>query len=138
MTEQYSQLKNQFLLKKSWQDKYREIMLLGKKLPNLPEALKVDSAKVNGCESNVWLYIDFDETAQKLVLSADSDTRIVKGLIYIIATLVNGCTLEEYARISIQEEFDELGLIQHLSASRGNGIRAITEEISHFVKQHTA
>ncbi|MCP4955041.1 MAG: SufE family protein, partial [Photobacterium aquimaris] len=58
-----------------WQQKYRQIMLLGKQLPVMPEVLKVDDALVKGCESKVWLYIDFDHTENSLVLAGDSDTR---------------------------------------------------------------
>ncbi|WP_394228627.1 SufE family protein [Pseudoalteromonas spongiae] len=135
MTEQYQRLKQHFIAKKAWQDKYREIMLLGKQLPKLPAELKVDHAKVNGCESNVWLYVDFDESEKHIVVTADSDTRIVKGLIYIISTLVNGLTVDEIKRINIQHEFNKLGLLQHLSPSRGNGILAIADAITQFAIQ---
>ena len=138
MTVFYQLLKEKLKSKSSWQDKYREIMLLGKQLPSLPDELKIDSAKVSGCESNVWLYIEFDEQEQHLLVSADSDTRIVKGLIYIITSLVNGCTIEQFLRLDIQNEFDELGLTQHLSQSRGNGIRSIAKEINSFVMSHSA
>ncbi|MDE3271351.1 SufE family protein [Pseudoalteromonas sp. G4] len=137
MTEQYLNLKQNFISKNAWQDKYRDIMLLGKQLPKLPNELKIDNAKVHGCESNVWLYIDFDESEERLVVSADSDTRIVKGLIFIICSMVNGLTIDEFKRINIQSEFESLGLIQHLSPSRGNGILAIAQKISDFAIQNS-
>lgn len=137
MTEQYLNLKQNFISKNAWQDKYRDIMLLGKQLPKLPNELKIDDAKVHGCESNVWLYIDFDESEERLVVSADSDTRIVKGLILIICSMVNGLTIDEFKRINIQSEFESLGLIQHLSPSRGNGILAIAQKISDFAIQNS-
>lgn len=137
MTEQYLNLKQNFISKNAWQDKYRDIMLLGKELPKLPNELKIDDVKVNGCESNVWLYIDFDESEERLVVSADSDTRIVKGLIFIICSMVNGLTIDEFKRINIQSEFESLGLIQHLSPSRGNGILAIAQKISDFAIQNS-
>jgi cysteine desulfuration protein SufE len=138
MTVFYQLLKEKLKSKSTWQDKYREIMLLGKQLPSLPDQLKIESAKVSGCESNVWLHIGFDDKEQHLLVSADSDTRIVKGLIYIITSLVNGCTIEQFQNLDIQNEFDELGLTQHLSPSRGNGIRAIAKEIKAFAQSHTA
>lgn len=137
MTEQYLNLKQNFISKNAWQDKYRDIMLLGKELPKLPNELKIDNVKVHGCESNVWLYIDFDENEERLVVSADSDTRIVKGLIFIICSMVNGLTIDEFKRINIQSEFESLGLIQHLSPSRGNGILAIAQKISDFAIQNS-
>ncbi|GEK09191.1 SufE family protein [Pseudoalteromonas sp. McH1-7] len=112
-----------------WQAKYREIMLFGKQLPELPEALKVGSALVSGCDSKVWLYVDLDESAQQLVLIADSDTRIVKGLLAIIIAAYAGKTPEQASQFSAYTLFESLGLISHLSPSRGNGIRAIVDQI---------
>jgi len=112
-----------------WQQKYRQIMLLGKQLPVMPEVLKVDDALVKGCESKVWLYIDFDHTENSLVLAGDSDTRIVKGLLALILALYNGLTPEQATQINAYDEFERLGLISHLSPSRGNGIKAMVDKI---------
>jgi len=118
-----------------WQQKYRQIMLLGKQLPVMPEVLKVDDALVKGCESKVWLYIDFDHTENSLVLAGDSDTRIVKGLLALILALYNGLTPEQAAQINAYDEFERLGLISHLSPSRGNGIKAMVDKIQTMAKQ---
>ena len=118
-----------------WQQKYRQIMLLGKQLPVMPEVLKVDDALVKGCESKVWLYIDFDHTENSLVLAGDSDTRIVKGLLALILALYNGLTPEQATQINAYDEFERLGLISHLSPSRGNGIKAMVDKIQTMAKQ---
>ena len=118
-----------------WQQKYRQIMLLGKQLPVMPEVLKVDDALVKGCESKVWLYIDFDHTENSLVLAGDSDTRIVKGLLALILALYNGLTPEQAAQINAYNEFERLGLISHLSPSRGNGIKAMVDKIQTMAEQ---
>ena len=118
-----------------WQQKYRQIMLLGKQLPVMPEVLKVDDALVKGCESKVWLYIDFDHTENSLVLAGDSDTRIVKGLLALILALYNGLTPEQAAQINAYDEFERLGLISHLSPSRGNGIKAMVDKIQNMAEQ---
>ncbi|MCF2914936.1 SufE family protein [Pseudoalteromonas sp. Cn5-37] len=118
-----------------WQQKYRQIMLLGKQLPVMPEVLKVDDALVKGCESKVWLYIDFDHTENSLVLAGDSDTRIVKGLLALILALYNGLTPEQAAQINAYDEFERLGLISHLSPSRGNGIKAMVDKIQTMAEQ---
>ena len=118
-----------------WQQKYRQIMLLGKQLPVMPEVLKVDDALVKGCESKVWLYIDFDHTENSLVLAGDSDTRIVKGLLALILAVYNGLTPEQAAQINAYDEFERLGLISHLSPSRGNGIKAMVDKIQTMAKQ---
>ena len=119
-----------------WQQKYRQIMLLGKQLPVIPEVLKVDDALVKGCESKVWLYIDFDHTENSLVLAGDSDTRIVKGLLALILALYNGLTPEQAAQINAYDEFERLGLISHLSPSRGNGIKAMVDKIQTMAEQN--
>ena len=64
----------------SWQQKYREIMLLGKTLPPLADILKTDDALVQGCESKVWMFVEFDLTENALVVIGDSDTRIVNTM----------------------------------------------------------
>ena len=118
-----------------WQQKYRQIMLLGKQLPVMPEVLKVDDALVKGCESKVWLYIDFDHTENSLVLAGDSDTRIVKGLLALILALYNGLKPEQATQINAYDEFERLGLISHLSPSRGNGIKAMVDKIQTMAEQ---
>ena len=118
-----------------WQQKYRQIMLLGKKLPVMPDVLKVDDALVKGCESKVWLYIDFDHSENSLVLAGDSDTRIVKGLLALILALYNGLTPEQATQINAYNEFERLGLISHLSPSRGNGIKAIVDKIQTMAQE---
>lgn len=132
MNIEYNELKSRFMQHSSWQDKYRELMLTGKTLPALPEALKTDDTKVSGCESNVWLYKAFAADETHLVFCADSDTKIVKGLLVLLLTMVNGLTPEAIIELDLVAEFESLGLLSHLSESRGNGIRAIASEIKHF------
>lgn len=132
----YSELKTKFQALGAWQQRYRELMLLGKALPTFGAELKVEGAKVSGCESNVWMYIDFDQNEDTLVIIADSDTRIVKGLLYIVLSLYQGKTPTEVMAIDAEKEFTELGLFKHLSPSRGNGIKAIVGSINQFAEQH--
>ncbi|MBD1581421.1 SufE family protein [Pseudoalteromonas sp. S16_S37] len=112
-------------------------MLLGKQLPTLPDVLKTEQAKVTGCESNVWLHIELDEQQQNLLLVGDSDTRIVKGLLAIVLAMYSGKTPTEAKQIDAYQEFESLGLIKHLSPSRGNGIKAIVETIQKQIAQLT-
>ncbi|QTH71514.1 SufE family protein [Pseudoalteromonas xiamenensis] len=115
-----------------WQAKYRQIMLLGKQLPTLPEMLKTDDVLVKGCESKVWLHLAWDDHSGCLVAVGDSDTRIVKGLLAIILAFYNGKRSDEINQMDVVSLFEELELIQHLSPSRGNGIHAINEQIKTF------
>lgn len=129
MTNSFKKISTDIQQASGWQQKYRQIMLLGKQLPPFPEPLKVDDALVKGCESKVWLYVDFDLSENHLVLAGDSDTRIVKGLLALILALYNGLTPDKVRNIDAYEQFELLGLINHLSPSRGNGIKAIVDKI---------
>ncbi|MFP3350378.1 SufE family protein [Pseudoalteromonas sp. SIMBA_153] len=135
MTHTYQLVSKNIENSASWQQKYREIMLLGKTLPPLADILKTDDALVQGCESKVWMFVEFDLTENALVVIGDSDTRIVKGLLALILALYNGLTPEEVLNVNAYEEFEKLGLISHLSASRGNGVKAMVEKIQTLAKQ---
>ncbi|USD64713.1 cysteine desulfurase sulfur acceptor subunit CsdE [Vibrio sp. SCSIO 43136] len=112
---------------KGWEDRYRQVIQWGKKLPAMPEELKSDQVTVSGCESKVWLVsenIDGD-----WYWCADSDARIVRGLITLVLAAYQGKTSQEIQAFDIDSYFDKLGLIAHLSPSRGNGLKAIVEQI---------
>jgi len=120
-------LREQFSAMKSWEDKYRFILRLGKTLPTMDSSLQTDDALLNGCESNVWFHASIDE--DKLVLMVYSDAKIVRGLISIICESFKDLTLMQVKSFDCIEFLEELGLLSHLSPSRGNGIRAIVEQI---------
>ena len=121
---------------KSWQDKYRQIMLLGKELPPLPETLRTSDALLQGCESNVWLHHYYDEETMKLYFAADSDARVIRGLIALVLTSLSGYTPLEIERSDIESWFKELELYNHLSPSRGNGVRAIIKAIQSVSRRY--
>ena len=112
---------------KSWDGKYREIMLLGKQLPLFQAELKLDEALVSGCESQVWLYANWQD--QQLWLALSSDSKIVRGLLAIVLAKFNGKTKDEISSVNVDQYFEKLGLSQHLSPSRSNGLHAIVEKI---------
>lgn len=112
---------------KGWDGKYREIMLLGKQLPLFQAELKLDEALVSGCESQVWLYANWRN--QQLWLALSSDSKIVRGLLAIVLAKFNGKTKDEISGVDVDEYFENLGLSQHLSPSRSNGLHAIVEKI---------
>ncbi|PSW12591.1 cysteine desulfurase sulfur acceptor subunit CsdE [Photobacterium sanctipauli] len=110
-----------------WEDRYRTVIQLGKKLPALPEEFKQDQLKVSGCESQVWLAHQQD--GEVFHFAADSDARIVRGLITLVLAAYEGKTAEQIRQFDIDGYFDGLGLMAHLSPSRGNGLKAIVEQI---------
>ncbi|WP_299731436.1 SufS family cysteine desulfurase [uncultured Endozoicomonas sp.] len=113
----------------NWQARYREIMMLAKELPALPEAWKTEDARLHGCESSVWLHSHYDDETMQLYFAADSDARVIRGLIAMVLSVYSGQTPETIERENIEQWFQELGLYNHLSPSRGNGLRAIVKEI---------
>lgn len=113
---------------KGWNARYREIMLQGKQLPNLPEEFKNTTNLVKGCESNTWLVHKFSQD-KTLLLSADSDARIIRGILALVIEIFNHKTAAQIKETDIDKVFSELSLQQHLSPSRGNGIRAVVDRI---------
>ncbi|QQX81067.1 SufE family protein [Shewanella sp. KX20019] len=111
----------------NWQERYRQIMLLGKTLPKLDECFRVDTAQVRGCESNAWLY--HCEIEGKHYFLADSDARIVKGLIALLLIACNGKTSAEITDFDPKPFFKQLGLEGQLSPSRTNGLLALANAI---------
>jgi cysteine desulfuration protein SufE len=117
------ELLEQFGQAANWQERYRQIMLLGKSLPTLDDALRVDAAQVRGCESQAWLY--HREIAGRHYYLADSDARIVKGLTGLLLAACHGKTLAEIDRFDAGSYFEQLGLSGQLSPSRTNGLYAL-------------
>ena len=114
---------------KSWQDKYRQLMLLGKELPRLPEDSRTEEARLQGCESTVWLHHHYDDETMTLHFAADSDARIIRGLIALVLTAFSGKKPADIEQVDLDSWFKELDLYNHLSPSRGNGLKAIIKEI---------
>jgi cysteine desulfuration protein SufE len=111
----------------SWEDRYKYIIDLGKELPPLPEHFRTDEYLVRGCQSQVWLVHDLRD--QHLFFQADSDAFIVKGLLGVVLAAYNGKTPAQVLAVDIAAYFDSLSLLQHLSSTRGNGLKAMVKRI---------
>jgi sulfur transfer protein SufE len=112
---------------KSWDAQYRLIIQLGKTLAEMDDALKIESNQVKGCESQAWLVIQ--ELGGRYYFQMDSDTRVVKGLMKIVVLIFQGKTKQEITEIKCHDLFQQLGLLNHLSPSRVNGLLAIVNAI---------
>lgn len=117
---------------KGWEDRYRQVIQWGKKLPIMSDALKSDQVTVSGCESQVWLASQ--QVDGKWYFCADSDARIVRGLIALVMAAYDGKSVQEIQAFDVDDYFDKLGLIAHLSPSRGNGLKAIVEQIQQIAQ----
>ncbi len=111
----------------SWEDRYKYIIDLGKELPVMDAAKKDDAHLVRGCQSQVW--IDSRIAEGRLWFDADSDAFIVKGLLGVVLAAYNGKTAAEVEQFPIEDYFARLGLLKHLSSTRGNGLRAMVKRI---------
>jgi cysteine desulfuration protein SufE len=111
----------------SWEDRYKYIIDLGKELPEMSVDKKDDAHLVRGCQSQVW--IDGEILEGHMWFEADSDAFIVKGLLGVVLAAYNGKTPQEITAFDIEAYFEQLGLIKHLSSTRGNGLRAMVKRI---------
>ena len=122
-------LKEEFSSCGSWEDRYKKVIDLGKKLPELAEEHKIEKNKVKGCQSQVWLVASLDEG--KIQLSADSDAVIVKGLIALLLEVYSGLKPDEVLGSS-PEFLADLGFKENLSPSRTNGLFSMVKQIQYF------
>lgn len=113
-----------------WEDRYRYVIELGKGLPDLPEDQKSADNKVQGCASQVWLVSTSDGSADPIMhFKGDSDAHIVRGLVAIVLAVYSGKKASEIAKLDAISVFSEIGLVEHLSAQRANGLRSMVNRI---------
>lgn len=129
-----TELQENFSLFDDWEDRYAYVIELGKKLPPMDEALKNPETKVEGCTSQVW-FVRQKANDGSLTFLGDSDAHIVRGLIAILFVLYGGKTPEEILAIDAREVLGGLGLDQHLSPSRTNGLFAMVGRIRAFAEE---
>ena len=120
-------LRQTFLALTQWEDKYRQLILLGKKLPALSDELKTQAREIAGCENRVWL--GYHVVDGRLHFFGDSEGRIVRGLLAVLLTAVEGKSAAELLMQDPLTLFDELGLRSQLSASRSQGLSALSEAV---------
>ena len=123
----FEEIVDDFEFLDEWEDRYRYVIELGKKMPPLDENQKIPATKVEGCASQVWIVPHIDDG--NINFDGDSDAMIVKGLIALLHTLYAGSTPAEALKIDAQAEMKRLGLDQHLSSQRSNGLRAMIGRI---------
>lgn len=113
-----------------WEERYRYLIDLGRKLPELPADAHNELNKVRGCMSQVWMTAHENAgPPSRLHFAGDSDAYIVKGLIALLFQLVNDCTPREILDTDIGGIFERLGLESHISVNRRNGFYSMVERI---------
>jgi cysteine desulfuration protein SufE len=126
-------IKSDFGVLDDWEDRYRYVIDLGRELPELPQDLRTEATKVRGCASQVWLVTDRIPAGgggrDKLAMRGASDALIVQGLIAVLFSLYEGKSADEILAIDAQKIFAELGLKDHLTQQRSNGLASMVERI---------
>ena len=118
-----------------WEDRYRYLIDLGRKLPPYPEEARTDAHKVRGCVSQVWINPHFsDDAPPRFFFDGDSDAHIVRGLVAVMMLLFNGKTAAEIKETDARAVLDTLGLSRHLSPMRTNGLFSMLGRIQELAK----
>ena len=136
----FEELAETFEFLDDWEDRYRTVIDLGRAMAPLEDALRVPATKVEGCASQVWLVPRIEGAGPGAVFHfrGDSDAMIVRGLIAVLGHLYDGLTVAEVAAVDAPAELGRLGLNDHLSAQRSNGLRAMVERIRLLARQAAA
>lgn len=115
-----------FSVYEDWMDKYTYLIELGNELEPIDPSYKTDQNLIRGCQSRVWLQQKLE--GEKLIFEAESDALIVKGLVALLLKVFSGRTPQEI--LDAEPYFiDEIGLRQHLSPTRSNGLMAMVKQI---------
>jgi len=130
-------LRSTFAPLKQWEDKYRQLILLGKQLPVMTEEEKEQAQEIPGCENRVWLGYQVGES-RTLHFFGDSEGRIVRGLLAVLLTAIEGESADALLATSPLALFDELGLRGQISASRSQGLEALADAVQRFARQAQA
>lgn len=131
MASRINEIIENFGFLEDWEDRYRYLIELGKDLPQLSESETTEDNRVKGCASQVWVVTSVDHSGLEPVLSfkGQSDAHIVKGLVALTLALYSGKTAREILSIDALDLFRRLGLAEHLTPQRSNGVRSMVERI---------
>lgn len=128
-----AELKDNFALIDDWEDRYRYVIELGRALPPMADALKTEANRVRGCASQVWLVTEVAPAAPgqppRLHFQGDSDAHIVRGLVAILLSIYQDRPADEIAAHDALDDFAELGLKDHLTPQRSNGLASMVARI---------
>ncbi|MEP2704568.1 MAG: SufE family protein [Roseibium sp.] len=132
MTTSLNDILETFDFLDDWEDRYKYLIDLGKELPEFPDAERNDINKVRGCVSQVWLITTINDEAggaPVLTFRGDSDALIVQGLVAIAMAIFSGKNAEEILKTDVESIFNTLGLQEHLTPQRSNGLKSMVGRI---------
>jgi cysteine desulfuration protein SufE len=130
-TKAFEEIADTFEFLEDWEDRYRYVIDLGKAMEPLETAFRVPATKVEGCASQVWILpqIEGQGPGAQFSFRGDSDAMIVRGLVAVLKALYNGLSVAEVVKVDAPAELARLGLDEHLSSQRSNGLRAMVARI---------
>lgn len=129
MSDRTTQIKDRFLKHGDWEDRYKELIQLGRALAPFPEDKREEKYKVKGCQSQVWLFPEFKEG--RVYFHADSDALLVKGIVALLTSVYSDATPDEI--LSTKPEFlKEVGITEHLSMNRSSGLASMMKQIQMY------
>ena len=126
-SEAFEEIAETFEFLDDWEERYRHVIELGKAMEPMEDAVKVPATKVDGCASQVWILPRIE--VQVFYFQGDSDAIIVRGLVAVLKALYGGISVQEVLTVDAPTELARLGLDEHLSSQRSNGVRAMVERI---------
>ncbi len=112
-----------------WDDKYRYLIDLGRTMPPLPQEAYTDANRVQGCASQVWLLMQRGADGKTLEIRGDSDALIVKGLVALVIAMFDHQSVDDIVNMDAQAFFAEIGLKDHLTSQRSNGLASMVARI---------
>ncbi|MFC5385333.1 SufE family protein [Aquamicrobium segne] len=119
-----------FSLLDDWEERYRYVIELGEALPEFPQSERTGENKVPGCVSQVWLTTEYGKGDDpKIIFRGDSDAHIVRGLVAILLALYSGQNASQILDIDAEAVLRKLGLDEHLTPQRSNGLRSMVNRI---------
>ena len=113
----------------TWEQRYQYLIELGDQLPEMSPEACTDQNLIRGCQSLVWLAVDFDVVSNRVLLCMQSDAAIVRGLISIVLSAYNAKSPGEILAFDIEALFADLDLLAHLTLARGNGLRSMVAAV---------
>ena len=129
INQRIEKLKSDFASFGEWEARYKHLIEIGRKMPAMDEAFKTEDNKIKGCQSQVWLHADL--VGDKVQFSADSDASIVKGIVALLVYVYSDSTPDEIL-MTKPTFLEDIGLREHLSMSRANGLTSMVKQISFY------
>lgn len=126
---------DEFAFFEDWMQRYEYLIELGKSLPLIDEKYKTEDRLINGCQSRVWIHADLVD--DKLIFTADSDAIITKGIIALLIRVFSNQSPNDIAQASIRF-IDEIGLKEHLSPTRANGLVSMIKQLKNYAIAYQA